>query len=134
MIDNYKMEESMQNDGKGQRQRMWFRTIADKKKYLVDNVYNKQIYLAIPKGTDDNGFELSYKNKPDTLLTRFYNILSMPNSNLISVEAYLTPSEYMRIKNGAPIKVGGDIYITCEIKGYDPTGNNTTEIIAMKKM
>lgn len=134
MIDNYKMEESMQNDGKGQRQRMWFRTIADKKKYLVDNVYNKQIYLAIPKGVDDNGFELSYKNKENTLLTRYYNILSMPNSNLISVEAYLTPSEYMRIKNGAPIKVGGDIYITCEIKGYDPTGNNTTEIIAMKKM
>lgn len=134
MIDNFKMEESMQNDGKGQRQRMWFRTIADKKKYLVDNVYNKQIYLAIPKGVDDNGFELSYKNKPDTLLTRYFNVLAMPNSNLISVEAYLTPSEYMRIKNGAPIKVGGDIYITCEIKGYDPTGNNTTEIIAMKKM
>ena len=134
MIENYKMEESMENDGKGQRQRMWFRTIADKKKYLVDNVYGKQIYLAIPKGTDDNGFELSYKNKPDTLLTRYFNILAMPNSNLISVEAYLTPSEYMRIKNGAPIKVGGDIYITCEIKGYDPTGNNTTEIIAMKKM
>lgn len=134
MIENYKMEESMENDGKGQRQRMWFRTIADKKKYLVDNVYGKQIYLAIPKGTDDNGFELSYKNKPDTLLTRYFNILAMPNSNLISVEAYLTPSEYMRIKNGAPIKVGDDIYITCEIKGYDPTGNNTTEIIAMKKM
>lgn len=134
MIDNYKMEESMQNDGKGQRQRMWFRTIADKKKYLVDNVYNKQIYLAIPKGTDDNGFELSYKNKPDTLLTRYFNILAMPNSNLISVETYITPEEYMRIKNGAPIKVGCDIYITCEIKGYDPTGNNTTEIIAMKKM
>ena len=134
MIENYKMEESMQNDGKGQRQRMWFRTIADKRKYLVDNVYGKQIYLAIPKGTDDNGFELSYKNKPNTLLTRYFNILAMPNSNLISVEAYLTPSEYMRIKNGAPIKVGDDIYITCDIKGYDPTGNNTTEIIAMKKM
>ena len=134
MIDNYKMEESMQNDGKSLRQRWWFRNPADTSKWLIDNVYNRQIYLAIPTNTNSNGFELSYKNKENTLLTRYFNILAMPESNLISVEAYITPEEYMRLKNGAPIKVDNDIYITCEIKGYDPSGNNTTEIIAMKKV
>ena len=134
MIDNYKMEESMQNDGKSLRQRWWFRNPADTSKWLIDNVYNRQIYLAIPTNTNSNGFELSYKNKENTLLTRYFNILAMSESNLISVEAYITPEEYMRLKNGAPIKVDNDIYITCEIKGYDPSGNNTTEIIAMKKV
>lgn len=134
MIDNYKMEESMQHDGKSLRQRWWFRNPADTSKWLIDNVYNRQIYLAIPTNTNSNGFELSYKNKENTLLTRYFNILAMPESNLISVEAYITPEEYMRLKNGAPIKVDNDIYITCEIKGYDPSGNNTTEIIAMKKV
>lgn len=134
MIDNYKMEESMQNDGKSLRQRWWFRNPADTSKWLIDNVYNRQIYLAIPTNTNSDGFELSYKNKENTLLTRYFNILAMPESNLISVEAYITPEEYMRLKNGAPIKVDNDIYITCEIKGYDPSGNNTTEIIAMKKV
>lgn len=134
MIDNYKMEESMENDGKGQRQRWWFRYPADNQHYIVDRVYNQPIYLAIPKNTNDDGFELSYKNKENTLLTRYFNILAMPESNLVNIEAYITPEEYTRLKGGAPIQVDNDIYITCEIKGYDPTGNNTTEIIAMKKI
>lgn len=134
MIDNYKMEESMQNDGKGLKQRWWFRTLADTSKYFIDNVFKKQIYLAIPKNINDNGFELSYNNKPNTLLTRYFNILAMPESNMVNIETYLSPEEYTRLKGGAPIRVDNDIYITCEIKGYDPTGNNTTEIIAMKKM
>lgn len=134
MIDNYKMEESMENDGKGQRQRWWFRYPADNQHYIVDRVYNKPIYLAIPKNTNEDGLELSYKNKENTLLTRYFNILAMPESNLVNIEAYITPEEYTRLKGGAPIQVDNDIYITCEIKGYDPTGNNTTEIIAMKKI
>ena len=133
MIDKYKMEESMQNDGKSLKQRWWFRQPLDIDYWVRDNIYDKQIYLAIPKNTDENGFELSYKNNPNTLLTRYFNVLAMPESNLISVEAYLSPDEYMRLKGGAPIRIDNDIYITCEIKGYDPTGNNTTEIIAMKK-
>lgn len=132
MIDGYKYEESMAADGKSLKQRNWFRNYPTEM-YVTDKLYNEKIYLSIPTNTS-NGFELSYNNQSGTLLTRYFNIISMPESDMVTVEAYLNPDEYSRIRNGAPIRVNNDLYIVTEISGYDPSGYNMTEIKAIKRI
>lgn len=131
MIDGYNYEESMKVDGRGLKQRWWFRqTPTTNSVFTTDG---EEIFLTIPTNTM-NGLDLSYKNEDGTLLTRFFNIIQYSNSNYITVEAYLNVNEYLMLKNGARLKYDDDIYIVCELSGYDPTGGNATKIKAMKKV
>lgn len=131
MIDNYKYEESMQNDGKGLKQRLWYRTTEKKGTVYTEN--GEPIDVYIPVNRKDSYPELDYKTEHKSLLTEYYNIRQSTDSNYIEVEAYLTPDEYMRLKKGAPIHFDSDIYDICTITGYDPTGGNRTRLKAMKR-
>ena len=131
MIDGYNYEESMKVDGRGLKQRWWFRQAPTTNSIFTTD--GEEIFLTIPTNTM-NGFDLSYKNEDGTLLTKFFNIIQYSNSNYMTVEAYLNVNEYLMLKNGARLKYDDDIYIVCELSGYDPTGGNATKIKAMKKV
>lgn len=132
MIEGYAYEDSMKVDGKGLKQRWWFRQPVDNSinLYLVNG---DDILTTIPIGVKDD-FLLNYNNDDNTLLTRYFNIISMGNSNYVNIECYLSPLEYKIIKNGGLIKFDDDIYIVSEISGYDPTGNNKTKLTLIKKV
>lgn len=131
MIENYKYEESMQVDGKGLPQRWFFRQLPNEN-ITFYTVNGDAFSPSIPINTKD-GFTLNYENEDNTLLTRFFNITAYTSSDMIEFECYITPDEYILLKKGAPIKINSDVYYTCKITGYDPTGNNEVKITAMKK-
>ena len=56
----------------------------------------------------------------------------MVDSNFAEVEVYLTPFEYIQLKNGAVAKMDNDLYIVSEITAFDPTGNNRTTLKLIK--
>ena len=132
MIENYKYEESMKVDGKGLPQRWWFRQPVNMD-VQFETVNNAFVNPSIPINTKD-GFTLNYKNDDNTLLTRYFNITAYTSSDMIEFECYLSPDEYILLKKGAPIQINSDIYYTCSITGFDPSGNNATKIKAMKKV
>ena len=132
MIENYKYEESMKVDGKGLPQRWWFRQPVNMD-VQFETVNNAFVNPSIPINTKD-GFTLNYKNDDNTLLTRYFNITAYTSSDMIEFECYLSPDEYILLKKGAPIQINSDIYYTCSITGFDPSGLNAAKIKAMKKV
>ena len=132
MIENYKYEESMKVDGKGLPQRWWFRQPVNMD-VQFKTVNNAFVNPSIPTNTKD-GFTLNYKNYDNTLLTRYFNITAYTSSDMIEFECYLSPDEYILLKKGAPIQINSDIYYTCSITGFDPSGLNAAKIKAMKKI
>ena len=130
MIENYKYEESMKVDGKGLPQRWWFRQPVNMD-VQFETVNHAFVNPSIPINTKD-GFTLNYKNDDNTLLTRYFNITAYTSSDMIEFECYLSPDEYILLKKGAPIQINSDIYYTCSITGYDPSGSNAAKIKAMK--
>lgn len=138
MIDGYDYEESMKHDGYGLTQRFWFRPRATTsfvwtKTYPTERV---QIYepLNLYTNYQDTYLNLSYKTTEPSLLEHYFNITPYLASNYVTVEVYLTPEEYSSIKNGAMVHFDSDLYYVVEINGYDPSGNNTTELKMMKKI
>lgn len=131
MIENYKYEESMQIDGKGLPQRWWFRQ-SPNNNITFTTTNGEDFHPSIPINTKD-GFNLNYFNTSNTLLTRYFNINAYVSSDIIEFETYLTPQEYIALKQGAPVRINSDMYYICSLTGYDASGYNTTKIRCMKK-
>lgn len=131
MIEGANYEDMAKKDGRSLKQRWWFRV--NPTNYTVNMMQKYPIRLSIPQNS--NGyFNLNYYNEEYTLLSSYFNILPMADSNYVSVSCYLTPDEYRSIKNGAGVFFDSDIYIVSEITGYDPTGNNKTKLTLIKKV
>ena len=79
MIDNYKYEESMKNDGKGLKQRLWYRTTEKKGTVYTEN--GEPIDIYIPVNRKDSYPNLDYKTEHKSLLTEYYNIRQSTDSN-----------------------------------------------------
>lgn len=132
MIDGYKDAEMMKYDGLSYNRRYWFpSTLTDTTVNLCDDT-EKKIKVILCTNTY-NGVDLSYKNKENTLLDRFFNISFDTDTNYIVFEVYLTTQEYINIKNGSNILVDDDVYIPIQLQGFDCSGNNKTKITAIKK-
>lgn len=131
MIDGYKYEESMQQDGKSLPQRWWFRQSPSA--YSVTLWNGEEVALSIPINTYNNKV-LSYTFEPNTLLSDYFNVVSTPCSNIVYIEVYLTAQEFNLLKRGSLVKFDDDLYYLCEIEGYDPTGNNKTQLKLIKKI
>ena len=142
-IDGADYEDMMSTDGRSLNQRMWFKDTATD--YYVPNrnyatvddagdVTECDEYLNICLPTRYyNGLDvLRYVNEKNTLLTLYFNINENVDSNYLTIDAHLTPMEYLRLRNGAMVRFDDDRYIVCSIKGYDPTGGNATELELMK--
>lgn len=138
MIDGYDYDESMKHDGCGLTQRFWFRPRAGGGTLWTRTYPPEQVVIYSPVNLytnfQDVYFNLSYKSTEPSLLTEFFNINAYLASNYVSVEVYLTPDEYNRIKNGALVHFDSDLYIPVEINGYDSTGYNPTTLKMMKKV
>lgn len=124
-------EKSMKKDGLGLKQRWWFRQEPGVLTVTLWN--NTNVYLSIPVNAKD-GYVLNYKNEEGSLLRRFFNFFATPDSNMVTIEVALTPSEYIQLKNGAMVKFDSDLYYVAEISGYDPVGRNLTELHLIKKV
>jgi hypothetical protein len=138
MIDGYDYEESMKHDGYGLAQRFWFRP-KPKNAYVWTRTYPaERIDVYEPSNLWSNGsglaLNLSYKTTERSILSEFFNINAYLASNYVEIEAYLTPMEYNRLKNGALVHFDSDLYEVVSIDGYDPTGLNATVIKMMKKV
>lgn len=124
-------EKSMKKDGLGLKQRWWFRQEPGALSVTLWN--NTNVYLSIPVNAKD-GYVLNYKNEEGSLLRRFFNFFATPDSNMVTIEVALTPSEYIQLKNGAMVKFDSDLYYVAEISGYDPVCVNMTELHLIKKV
>ena len=121
--------ESMKHDELSKRQRLWFRQPVTTETVTLTS--DEVVYLDLP--TDSyNGVDMSYKTSSESLL-RYFNVRPMLSSNYITVNVYLTPQEYLALKNGAMVRFDDDLYYLVDMTGYDPTCGNTTELRLMKK-
>lgn len=150
MIDGYDYGESMKHDGYGLSQRFWFRPTAAQYTHTVDGqtiteipwvwteTYPRErVDLYIPSNIWTGGTmacNLSYKTTEPSLLNNFFSITPYLASNYVQVDVYLSPEEYKSIKNGAMVHLDSDLYIPVSISGFDPTGNNPTELKLIKKV
>ena len=135
MIDGYNYEESMKHDGYGLAQRFWFKPTKTNA-YVWTETYPKEridVYVT-SNSSNDLALNLSYKDTEKSLLTKYFNINSYLSSNYVEIDAYLTPIEYNRLKNGALVHFDSDLYYVVELNGYDPSGYNPTTLKLMKKV
>ena len=133
MIDGYNYEESMKHDGYGLAQRFWYKPHPTDAYVWTRTYPTEKVDIYLPTN-DGNGYNLSYKTTEKSLLDRYFNIVAYLSSNYVIVEAYLNAEEYKMVKNGAMLHFDSDLYYPVEISGYDPSGNNPTEIKMMKKI
>lgn len=143
-IDGADYDDMMKVDGRGLKQRLWFKSdptdmyVPNRNYTTYDskgNVTNVREYINICLPTRFyNGQDvLKYTDEDGTLLTRYFNVNENVDSNYATIEVYLTPWEYLMIKNGAMVRFDNDRYVVCSITGYDPTGGNKTKIKMMKQ-
>lgn len=133
MADGYGYEEAMKHDGYGLTQRLWYRqNVGNEYVYLAD--WNHEVVpLTYPVNSRED-FNLSYKNTERSILTEYFQLMPLLSSNYVTVEVYLTPSEYKDLKGGAHIHFDSDIYTVAEIGAYDPSGVNATELKLVKNI
>lgn len=130
MIDGYSYEDSMKEDGKGLALRYWFRGKNTGFSVLVNGKYPVNIY---DTSNSLDGVQLSYHNRDNTLLPKYFNLSPDLSGNYVSINCYLTAQEYTLLKNGANVIFDSDVYIVSEIQGYDVMGLNMTELLLVKK-
>lgn len=124
-------DDSMSKDGLSLKQRLWFRDGQTSESLELWN--GSAVSVTLP--TDEyNGCTLNFRNEQGSLLDRYFNVTPRTDSNYLTVECYLTPQEYLMLKNGAFTKFDDDLYLVSEIQGYDPSGVNKTELILIKKV
>ena len=154
MIDGFEDYESMKHRGYQLPQRFWFRTFEplkdsnnnnqqaqleddwDGNVHHIMTFFDVGYYYPIDIYAPSNvyhGINLSYKDTEKSLLTQYFNIYPELSSNYVTIETYLTSEEYAALKGGTMIHFDSDLYLTAEINGYDPTGNNKSKLKLMKK-
>ena len=138
MIDGYDYDESMKHDGYGQPQRFWFRPVGTMAFVWTRTYPPEKIEIFEPSNIwewpQKNLYcNLSYKTTEPSLL-QYFNITPYLASNYVIVDVYLNPEEYKMVKNGSMVHFDSDLYYVVEVNGYDPTGNNPTELKMIKKV
>ena len=122
-------DDAMKSDGLSLKQRLWFRDKPTQETFRMWN--GEEVEISIPTDTYLD-YIINFKNQTGSMLDKFFNIIPMVDSNFVTVECYITPFEYVELKNGAMVKFDTDLYMVSEISGYDPTGNNLTTLKLIK--
>lgn len=133
MIDSYDYTESMKHDGYGLTQRFWYAPTSTGC-YVYTRTYPAELVNIYVPSNVYNDLNLSYKDTENSLLNNYFNLTPYLSSNYVTVEAYINADEYKMIKNGAAIHFDSDIYIPVEMSGFDPSGENKTQIKMIKKV
>lgn len=142
-IDGADYEEMMKKDGRSLKQRLWFKS--DATPYCVPNrngatynIYNEYVSakeyidICVPTKLYQGKDVLNFTKDNNSLLMRYFNVNENVDSNYATIEVYLTPQEYIRLKNGAMVRFDNDRYQICTITGYDPVGANKSRLKLMK--
>ena len=124
-------DDAMRVDGLSLKQRMWFRQPVED--FTLELWNREEIKVSVPTDIYE-GVILNFKKGQNTLLDKYFNILARSDSNYLSLECYLTPDEFIALKNNAYVKVDSDLYIVSEITGYDPYKKKKTELKLIKKV
>ena len=134
MIDGLNDAEMMKEDGYGLNRRYWFPSDLTNNYIYLHNDTTRKVFIKKCSSEYDN-VDLSYKilDFKESLLTRYFNIFYESDTNYVKFDVYLSTEEYLAIKNGSNIRIDDDVYIPIELKGYDISGSNPTEITAIKK-
>mgnify|MGYP002519273889 CR=1 FL=1 len=132
MAEGYGYDEAMEHDGYSLTQRFWYRDQVSQEYVWLSDHMHEQVFLTYPMNQWE-GFNLSYKDTEKSIVTEYFNISPMLSSNYVKIDVHLNPDEYNSIKGGALVHFDSDLYYTSEISGYDPSGNNTTQLKLIKK-
>ena len=122
-------DEAMKKDGLGLKQRLWFRDQTTQETFMLWN--GEEVVISLPTDTYWD-YILNYKKQIGSMVDKYFNIIPMTDSNYAIVDVYLTPFEYVELKNGAMARIDNDLYVVSEIQGYDCTGNNATTLKLIK--
>ena len=127
-IEGYKYAEMAQNDGRGFKQRFWFRNKPTDAMLLTQGEQYRITTSSNYKKYDNGTVYLNYNNGVNTLLGRYFNIDVNSASDEVEIDVYLTPMEYKLISQGSSVHFDDNIYKVMEIQGYDPSGTNPTKL------
>lgn len=117
------------NDGRGFKQRMWFRGEPSDIDLIVQGeYYTITAPLEYKEYDDDTILYLTYNNGENTILGKYFNIDLDSTSDALEIEVYLTPKEYKLIKNGASVLFDDNVYKCSKIDGFDASGVNPTKL------
>jgi len=78
--------------------------------------------------------ELSYEDKNDTILGKYFSILVDASSHYTEVECYITAEDYTKLDGSVYIRFNGDLYYIAEISGYDPSQKNKTKLKLIRRI
>ena len=137
MAEGYGYDEAMKHDGYSFTQRFWYRQQPSQETVWLSSILSDGSHESINLTYTSNSwldFNLSYKNTEKSLVTEYFNVNPLLSSNYIKFGTYLTPQEFMDLKNGALCKVDSDLYYVSEIQNYDPSGFNQTTLKLIKKV
>lgn len=133
-IDKGDIEEYMKRDGYSLSRRFFFRNtiLLD----TVPTVYSfsgaTQVNLYSPTRNDGYDLVLNYKEHEMNVLEKYFNLSQKIDSNYITVDAYLTATEYFHLKNGARVVYDSDLYDVVEISKYSVARKNKATLKLMK--
>lgn len=144
-IEGYKYAEMAKNDGRSMKQRFWFRGEPLKIKDFVDvsnRGYMSELFVILPvsstwkcaaeipyynvtlpvptKTINGETMYLTYENKENTLLRKFFNVGWSSSNDCVNVECYISPQEYVDLCKGRNVHFNDDIYEVLNVKNYDP--------------
>lgn len=132
MAEGYGYEEAMEHDGYSLAQRFWYRPTGTTKSVTLSDSLGETVNIYVPERIYGE-VNISYKDSEKSLLTEYFDCNPMLDSNYAKIEVYLTPDEYIQLRGGALAHFDSDLYYTCNISGYDPSGRNLTTLTLMKK-
>lgn len=132
MSEGYNYEKAMEHDGYSLSQRFFFRPTGTTKSVQLFDHMHETVNLYVPEKVYGE-VNISYKDSEKSLLTEFFNMAPMLDSNYAKIEVYLTPDEYIQLRGGALAHFDSDLYYTCQISGFDASGRNPTTLTLMKK-
>lgn len=140
-IEGYKYEEMSRNDGRGFKQRFWFRQPpyenTSSSWYMLptngmyDSLNVQWFQLTLPTNSKVIGNEtvyLNYRKGANTILGKFFDIDFDSENEEVDIEVYLTPLEYQKIVRGATVQFDDNIYRVMKVQGFDPNGLNKTKL------
>lgn len=131
MADGFNYEDAMKHDGYSLTQRFWFRGTPTTNSVFLDDALQEEVYITTPVDNYDRIY-LDYKNEHMSILTEYFNVYPRLSSNYITISPYIKVQEYKDIVSGTKVIYNDDVHIVCEVSGFDPSGNNPTELKLMQ--
>lgn len=140
IISNKEVWEQNDSEDYADMQKKRYTNLAQRFFYIKDTyqfpnyVIREQPYLALVSSYLGSGnITLDYKNKPNSILTTYFNLLTNNENCYTTIDCYLTPEEYNNITNSI-VKLNGDLYYIAEIDGYDPLGRRKATLKLIRKI